>query len=126
VIRRSARSRSTTHCACPAVRSIAIVCPRSKHSTSLAPMMRTQAVERDDSKQKLPLEVPHSKPVNFAIDPSCRYALSMNIKVQRVGSIWHGTIDGRPDVDAREASRKKSRAGRSKPWRRPSRKRMMS
>lgn len=25
----------------------------------------------------------------------------MNIRVQKVGGIWHGTIDGYPDVDER-------------------------
>lgn len=25
----------------------------------------------------------------------------MKIKVQRVGGIWHGTIDGHPDIDVR-------------------------
>lgn len=38
----------------------------------------------------------------------------MKIRVQRVGGIWHGTIDGHPEVDVRglteEIARRKAEA----------------
>jgi hypothetical protein len=39
--------------------------------------------------------------MNLAVDRSYRYAHSMNIKVQKVGGIWHGTIDGHLEIDVR-------------------------
>jgi hypothetical protein len=36
-----------------------------------------------------------------AIFPECRYRISVKVLVEKVGGIWHGRIEGHPEIDER-------------------------